>query len=70
MLDIFASFAGLIFDVIDTDRHAQNGSTHCCVFADFQTLIFNKQHKKLNKVSARARACVCVCFLLLFLYFY
>ena len=42
VLDIFqfATHASLVYDIIDTDCLAWNGSTHECFFCDFQTKIF------------------------------
>ena len=42
--------AGLVYDITDTDRRAQNGSTYGCVFCIPLTRQENKE-KQTNKTS-------------------
>ena len=50
IFDIFATHAGLVYDVTDTDCWAQNGSTRGCVFATFKRRFLKIQtHKRFNR---------------------
>ena len=50
LFDTFATHAGLVHDVTDSDCSAQNGSFHGRVFATFSCLIqFSKQDEKSSE---------------------
>ena len=51
VFDLFATHAGLVHDVTDTDCWAKNGSTHRLVYHNRQTpvVVFNKQDEKWSE---------------------
>ena len=49
VFDTFASYAGLVYDVTDTDCCAQNNSTHGHLFSTFKRRFFKKRDEKSSE---------------------